>query len=368
MATPNQTRSTKVAMLEADLRRLGFAGLLSNRLSMSLRVWERTLRATARFYLWCLGIFSVWLLAFLVLFPRNPGMDDLAVFWEGEKTLAEKFGELDDWLTSQVASWSPFKDVLPDLSLDQGPFNEPDEPGLLESVTATAALLSTLTVLIAIIAPLYLIVLVFRESVPPVSKFMILHRRYNLAAKAADVVAACAAAHGAAGERRRRKLNTVADSVTAFSRTVAKGYRLRGGVSRLSHRRQPLKHHARLTIAALRAAESRLDTETDQALQDLATLAVKVADQYVAGRLGALLDENELTGLEPVSEHELLRMGLAVVLIAAAAVGVAVLNLPAAAQTPLLGVSGVIILAVVFKRNYRAGLDILDSVRAIQRP
>ncbi|MEU9413281.1 hypothetical protein AB0E08_47385 [Streptomyces sp. NPDC048281] len=73
-----------------------------------------------------------------------------------------------------------------------------------------------------------------------------------------------------------------------------------------SHRRRQLKRHAGLVVAALRQAEGRIDVEGAAVIPELARLLMKIADRYVQGHLGALLDNEELTGLEAVRDWEAL--------------------------------------------------------------
>lgn len=73
---------------------------------------------------------------------------------------------------------------------------------------------------------------------------------------------------------------------------------------RFSHRHRALKNHANAVIAALRAAESGLDTNPDLARADLAAKLHTIAEQYADARIGALLPESELTGIEPQRNWE----------------------------------------------------------------
>lgn len=87
-------------------------------------------------------------------------------------------------------------------------------------------------------------------------------------------------------------------------RAIRLARRRRATVPRFSHRHRALKNHANAVIAALRAAESGLDTNPDLARADLAAKLHTIAEQYADARIGALLPESELTGIEPQRNWE----------------------------------------------------------------
>ncbi|MGY1503003.1 hypothetical protein ACW4TU_41615 [Streptomyces sp. QTS52] len=103
-------------------------------------------------------------------------------------------------------------------------------------------------------------------------------------------------------------------------------------------------------VGALRRAEARQDSEPGRALEDLIVMLLTIAERYAEGRIDDLLDADQLTGVDPATPRERLRMvvvGVAVVLVMACA---AVLGLPEAALVPLLPVV-VLFVAVVFNRG-----------------
>ncbi|WP_406086666.1 hypothetical protein [Kitasatospora purpeofusca] len=84
---------------------------------------------------------------------------------------------------------------------------------------------------------------------------------------------------------------------------LVKMYRQRATVPRASHRRSQLREHGRLVAARLRAAEAGLDVDAAGAAKEIADLVVQIADNYVAGRVGALLPKEELKDLQPIQDY-----------------------------------------------------------------
>jgi hypothetical protein len=97
-------------------------------------------------------------------------------------------------------------------------------------------------------------------------------------------------------------------------------------------------------------------------------MTVLILDRYLDCRFGALLDEDQLTGLEPARNRETLRLTLAAALTTAAAVGIGSLNPPAAAVPLLIGVAGLLFFSLAYGHRTGRSLDYLDALRGIQRP
>ncbi|MCT4356292.1 hypothetical protein M5362_24495 [Streptomyces sp. Je 1-79] len=193
-------------------------------------------------------------------------------------------------------------------------------------------------------------------------------RRYVLVARVRAAVLACADAYGASGEKKLYALHRVGVEVGTVAHEVTVARRAWGSVPNGSDRHRLLKEHAGLVVAALFAAESRIDHDPDQAVKDLARMLVRIADRYAAGRLGALLDEEQLAGLTPIADREPLRLAVTAVVVAGIGVGVALLDLPGVAETYLIGGAGAAVVAILYGRRAHRGLDVLDAVRGIQRP
>ncbi|MFC8718626.1 hypothetical protein [Kitasatospora sp. NPDC057198] len=94
----------------------------------------------------------------------------------------------------------------------------------------------------------------------------------------------------------------------ACERAVRQARNRRGTVPRFSHRQRALKDHAGRVVAALRTAESGLDTYPELARCDLAAKLHSIAEAYVEGRLGALLPESDLKDVQPSRGFETTRL------------------------------------------------------------
>ncbi|MGR6968108.1 hypothetical protein ACU639_00520 [Streptomyces cynarae] len=233
-------------------------------------------------------------------------------------------------------------------------------------VFAFCAFAFTLAVLVPQVVGSLMSVLLLRSSRPEVTQTftaVATKRRYELPVVVLSAIKACAAARKVSAEARPLHLRLVASAVSEVSRSVRKAHRTRGTITASSHRRRPLKQHAGVVVAALRAAESRLDTDTDQALTELGSLLLKIAERYVEGRLGQLLDEEELAGLQPVPDREPLRLVLAAILFGAGSVGAVFASVPEAAQTYLVGACGLLVLTLVYGRGARRALEVLATLR-----
>lgn len=138
-------------------------------------------------------------------------------------------------------------------------------------------------------------------------------------------------------------------SVQPVEQAIWNAHRTRRARARRHNERQ-FKAHAALVVGALRSAEARQDSEPGRALEDLIVMLLTVAERYAEGRVGDLLDADQLSDVTPATPRERVRMlavGLVVVLVMA---GSATLGLPEAALVPLLPVV-VLFVAVVFNRG-----------------
>ncbi|WBP92169.1 hypothetical protein [Kitasatospora cathayae] len=118
-----------------------------------------------------------------------------------------------------------------------------------------------------------------------------------------NVLNSCAAVLAASPRTRPELLTKVSNELRYVEQEILKMYRRRKTVPWRSHRWPQLRKHARLVAARLRKAEAGFDTDAEGAAREIARLLVEVADNYVAGRVGALLPEEELKELQPVRDH-----------------------------------------------------------------
>lgn len=189
--------------------------------------------------------------------------------------------------------------------------------------------------------------------------------RYTLVMQAAAAVSACAAAYRAGGERAAGELRAVAAQLERVCRGVERAGRTRGTLPRRSHRHRAVRAHGRLVVAALRRAEARLDTvPREEGLRDLAALLMTVAERHAHGRVGALLDEEQLRDLRPPPNRGVLRWIAAVALAAAVAAGPAVLDLPPAVENAAVTGGVLLVVGVLYGPSARRAADIIEIGRA----
>ncbi|MCZ4124663.1 hypothetical protein [Streptomyces sp. H39-S7] len=184
--------------------------------------------------------------------------------------------------------------------------------------------------------------------------------RFELVDAVAKAVLACAAAHRTGGAKQVRR---AASALRTVERCVARASYRRRHLPIRSHRRHALRQHAGLVIAALHAAESRLDTEGTTALRGVADMLLTIADRYCAGRTGALLDEEPLVGLSPARDREPLRNVATAILVAGMSVAAAHLGAPAETTPFLVGAFGVVAVSLIYGRHARQSLDPLGGIR-----
>ncbi|WP_225080681.1 hypothetical protein [Streptomyces sp. CoT10] len=160
-------------------------------------------------------------------------------------------------------------------------------PLLLAGCALLAATIAALVVMVA--APVAGFVVVWRGSASSPWRSGRWVTRYRLVHSTALTIRACTAASAASADDQPQQLREVARRLAVTSRLIERSYRDAGSVRWHSHRRKSLRRHAGLVIAKLRVVESRLDTDCDAALRELAAALITVCDRYVHGRVGALL-------------------------------------------------------------------------------
>ncbi|MDG9708182.1 hypothetical protein [Streptomyces sp. DH10] len=162
-----------------------------------------------------------------------------------------------------------------------------------------------------------------------------------------------------------RRVDQIAQQLIKVLPKVATDRRL---TSRGSGRRKALKEHTALVAAAIQRATSKVDVDPSAGLSELAELSFVIAIRCAECRPGALLDSANLSGLTPLRSHETLRLFGAVILTLAAAIGIGFLDAPAAATPLLIGGVGLVCFSAVYGHTNPRSLELLDSVRGIQRP
>lgn len=188
--------------------------------------------------------------------------------------------------------------------------------------------------------------------------------RFRSISATANAISVCARVKEARWQKQPKELRRLARALSRVEDEVMRLHRTSGRLPVRSHRRQHLKGHAGLVVAALRRAEARIDSDGVVALAPLASLLATIAERAANGRIGALLDEQHLPeDLTPARDLEPLRLAAAAVLVAACAVGVALLPLPDGVDAYVIGGCGIVILAVLYGRRVHQFLDVLDMIR-----
>ncbi|MFJ6353732.1 hypothetical protein ACIQKB_30350 [Streptomyces sp. NPDC092046] len=126
-------------------------------------------------------------------------------------------------------------------------------------------------------------------------------------------------------------------SLKAAERVIWGAPQARRGDVRKHHERVVSEHTARV-VGALRRAEARQDTDPEQALRELTVLLVTIAERYAEGRVGQLLDEDQIGDAEPVLPRERLRLAVVGLLVVTLMAGASLAGVPEAALVALLPV------------------------------
>ncbi|MGW8744929.1 hypothetical protein [Streptomyces sp. NPDC055794] len=158
-----------------------------------------------------------------------------------------------------------------------------------------------------------------------------------------------------------RNMNRLFRDVRSLKRQIARQHQS-AYVPLFSSRARRLRSHQRIVIAALTKAESELDC-SPQAINEIVEISLEITENYTRGLYGALLAPERLEGIEPARDWEPIRLALAALVIAAAAVAVSFFDMPDPAITALMGATGIVAITLLYGRGARSALDIVDTVR-----
>lgn len=188
-------------------------------------------------------------------------------------------------------------------------------------------------------------------------------RRYGLVLHVCWALSTAVPAHHRRGRHGTEACRLFAAQVSAVCDQIMNCHRAYGTVPRFSARERTLRLRQRTVIARIRAAEEELDVRGRAAVAPLVSLLLKVADRYSSGRIGALLDQEDLAGVEPVPARETLRLAMAAALATAGSTGAALSPLPEAALTPLIPGITLLSTLIVYGRNVRKALSVFGTLR-----
>ncbi|MER6851577.1 hypothetical protein AB0A81_27335 [Streptomyces flaveolus] len=113
-------------------------------------------------------------------------------------------------------------------------------------------------------------------------------------------VGACAQAHRTPDAQRGPHLQELDRLYRAVEQCLLWAHHTRRTMAFSSPRRVAAKQHSAWVAGALRKDLCRLDVEPDNALVNLAGKLVRISERYAQGRVGHLLDQDELDGARPL--------------------------------------------------------------------
>lgn len=160
-------------------------------------------------------------------------------------------------------------------------------------------------------------------------------------------------------------------SVKRAENVIKQAWRTRYPVSPFNrvrhHQRKALKQHAEQVIAALRGAEGRQYSAPSEALPELATMLLVIAERYAQGQVSQLLDDEQLAGVQVVRDWAWLRLMFGGALITVALVGVAQIGLPDSALGPVAALLITLVLTMVYRGRLPSLGDLIDITRGADR-
>ncbi|MFG2983099.1 hypothetical protein ACGFYQ_17920 [Streptomyces sp. NPDC048258] len=161
--------------------------------------------------------------------------------------------------------------------------------------------------------------------------------RHRATIRIQEALRTCADAYSQESGLRSSHLREVDRALREAQDAILRVHRYAGTIRRRSARRSAARNHAALVVGALQAELLQIDVEPDAALPRLGAKLAMIGERCAEGRIGALLPEDALAGVTPVSAartalRESLHVALVILTAMAAAVG-------ASAMLPHAGVS-----------------------------
>ncbi|MCF3144921.1 hypothetical protein [Streptomyces platensis] len=181
-------------------------------------------------------------------------------------------------------------------------------------------------------------------------------RRYRVIATAASAIRSCAQIQQSRGVTARAELlESLLQQVETLEPLILRAYLTPGNPARSARRRRSLSEHAGRVAARLQEVELRIEHEPRTAIPELANLLLTIQERCAEGRVGVLLDADEiadekLKGFSPVRQRKrLLRLTVAILLTIAGAVGIAQTDLPDVAEGPAVLLVAILASALVYR-------------------
>ncbi|MES4903955.1 MULTISPECIES: hypothetical protein [unclassified Streptomyces] len=109
--------------------------------------------------------------------------------------------------------------------------------------------------------------------------------------------------------------------------------------------------------------ETNLDHSPNEALREIAEALLKISDRYCEGRIGELLDDQQLTGVPAQHNWEALRYLIALGLAGGGIIGVATPGVvPESAQPYVYGIVLIAAFVIVLGRSFRRAIDVFSAI------
>lgn len=161
--------------------------------------------------------------------------------------------------------------------------------------------------------------------------------RHHATIQAVDTLRRCAEMYKRAPGDRATQLRDLGRSLQEVEKAILRAHRYARTIPRRSARQAAARSHAAKVAGALRAESLRLDTDPDEALPRLGSMLALISERCAEGRFSALLPEEFLAEVTPVSAvrtaiRESAHVAVAILSAMVAAIG-------ASAALPSLGVN-----------------------------
>lgn len=125
--------------------------------------------------------------------------------------------------------------------------------------------------------------------------------RHHVTIQIVEALKRCAEAYSRAPGDRGPQLRDLDHSLQETEDAILRAHRYARTIPRRSPRRAAVRSHAAKVAGALRAEGLRIDADPDEALPRLGTMLALIGERCAEGRIGALLPEESLEEITPVS-------------------------------------------------------------------
>ncbi|MFH8738875.1 hypothetical protein [Streptomyces sp. NPDC017964] len=188
-------------------------------------------------------------------------------------------------------------------------------------------------------------------------------RKYSIVMECADVIQACATAHHSGGERRDGNIKLVGRRMRRVQRALPQAAKSRGTVPYLSHRHGMLRIHGQRASMYLQQVESKLDQNPNSALPEIASIMLQISSRYCEGRVGELIDPQQLEGIEVPRRFALARWLGSLATAACLVLAISYSGWVREDAQPLIyAIAVAVSLTIAFGANVRRNLEALGAI------